>query len=160
MKVGGSLIILNPVIFFVMHGTPPTLAPLFLEWLMSSSFRRRELIIVDLPTFGIPPIITHAPTVLNYGFTFYCIKVSNLLTFWPFFVLMWINSASLSSSLTYFKIASVRFSFAKSILLTTISLLSLGYFSLIKAISSLLWEVRGILASLTSMNRLAFYSSS
>ena len=65
MNVGGSLMILNPVMFLVMHGTPPTRAPLFFEWLMLSSFFRRALIMVDLPTLGIPPIITHAPTVLN-----------------------------------------------------------------------------------------------
>ena len=158
IKVGGSCMILNPVMFLVIHGTPPTLAPLFFEWLSPSSFLLKELIIVDFPTLGIPPIMTHAPTVLNYGLTFYCINVRSLLTFCPFFVLMCIMSAS--GSVFAFNNASVLFSFARSILFTTISLLSLGCFSLISSISSLFYDVNGIRASLTSINRLAFLSSS
>ena len=65
MYVGGSVIILKPDIDFVMHGTPPVLAPAFLLWFTSASFYLRLLIIVDLPTFGTPPIIIHDPTVLN-----------------------------------------------------------------------------------------------
>lgn len=59
--------ILNPLIDFVMQGTPPVRAPLFLEWLRSLSFDLRLLMIVDLPTFGIPPIMIQEPTVLNSG---------------------------------------------------------------------------------------------
>jgi len=57
--------ILNPVMFLVMQGTPPTRAPLFFEWLMVLSFFLNAFMMVDLPTLGIPPIMTHAPTVLN-----------------------------------------------------------------------------------------------
>lgn len=63
MYIKGSYIILNPDIDFVMHGTPPTLAPLFFEWFSSVSLFRKLLMIVDLPTFGIPPINNHDPTV-------------------------------------------------------------------------------------------------
>lgn len=52
-----------------MQGTAPTLAPERLDFLMSDSYFRRALIIVDLPTFGMPPIIIQLPIVLNYGLT-------------------------------------------------------------------------------------------
>jgi len=59
--------ILNPLKLLVMQGTAPTFAPERLFFLMSSSCFQRELMIVDLPTFGIPPIIIQFPIDLNSG---------------------------------------------------------------------------------------------
>jgi len=154
------LIILKPVMFLVIHGTPPTRAPLLFEWFMVSSFLLKALIMVDLPTLGIPPIMTQAPTVLNCACTLDCTKVSSLLTFWPFFVLICIIYAFSSYSLYSFISASVLFSFARSILFTTISLFKFGCFSLMTSMSSLFYEVIGMRASRTSINKFAFYSSS
>ena len=68
--VGGSDFILKPETDLVTHGTPPTRAPLFFVWPISLSFYLKLLIMVDFPTFGTPPIISQAPTVLNCGLAF------------------------------------------------------------------------------------------
>jgi hypothetical protein len=66
--VKGSDDTLKPEIDRVIQGTAPTLAPLLRLWFMDSSFERRTLIIVLLPTFGTPPIMIQFPMVLNLRF--------------------------------------------------------------------------------------------
>lgn len=65
--IGGSVTILNPVMLLVKQGLAPALAPDLLEefYDISASLFLRVLMIVLLPILGIPPIMTHAPTVLN-----------------------------------------------------------------------------------------------
>lgn len=81
-NVAGSDMILNPEMLLVTQGTPPVRAAALLFYPATSvSLFLKELIIVDLPTLGTPPIISQAPTVLNYGLAFCPMKVSNLLMF-------------------------------------------------------------------------------
>lgn len=74
--VKGLLITLNPPKLLVIQGTAPTFAPDRLFFLMSSSCFLSALMIVDLPTLGIPPIIIQLPIDLNSGFNEVYIKVS------------------------------------------------------------------------------------
>ena len=79
--MGGSDLILKPEIDLVMQGRPPVRAPLFLVWPSSASFYLKLLMIVDLPTLGTPAIMSHDPTVLNWGEALASMKLSNLLMF-------------------------------------------------------------------------------
>ena len=88
--MGGSETILNPEILLVTQGYAPDLAPdlLFEFFDIVGSFALSEFIMVDFPIFGIPPIITQAPTVLNLDGHSSISVFNNFYIFVPAFVLV------------------------------------------------------------------------
>ena len=126
-NIGGSVTILKPEIVFVRHGFDPVRAPLFFPWLMEESRFLRELIMVDFPMLGMPPIITHAPTVLNFVGHESESTLSIFTTFIFSLVLIWkcCNTFRLWASCYFSSLLIISrdfLLFAKSILLYTTSL--------------------------------------
>lgn len=108
--------ILNPVTDLVMQGTPPVRAPDFFVWPSSLSRYRKLLMIVDFPTFGTPPIMSHDPTVLNCGLAFVLIKLKSLFMLTFCFVDKW-KKGTFDSSCSFLITSSAYFSGTKSTLL-------------------------------------------